>query len=168
MFFRTQVKIIAAVSLLASASTQAAPPAPSKSVSFGYVSPFTGPLKLLKTHLEHYNEQGLAVGPDAWYGSPLTVSCPNAAGCYVVVSANAQVYSFSSPRPVALGIQIGSYYSAPYNIKANQDDFTLLSYKVGTMVPKGDHKIMTRYIGAAGTPASLFEYTTEVSVYKPI
>ena len=164
---RSMIPTIAlAVSALLSVSTYAAgSDAAGKKGDVGTAA-FSGGLKLQKTWFETANASGaaLASGFNS-YGSTLNVSCTNAAGCYIIVNANAQVGAISTVNPSAISIKVnGASINAPFNTPVSTSSFTVMSYQTGIFVNTGNHVVTTDvYVTTATT---LYRYNTEVKLYK--
>ncbi len=87
----------------------------------------------------------------------------------MVVAAQAQIYGLRGAQPASMGVQIGSFFDGAKIRYLDNDSFNTLSYQTGTFVPKGTHRVMTSvYSGGIGAPTSLWNYSTEVRIYKAI
>ena len=127
---------------------------------------FSGALKLQKTYNEvgQGSGQALVAGFNP-YGSTLTVSCTNSAGCFLIVNANAQVRGVATANPTAIGIKVdGGYINAPFANVVSTTSFTVVSYQTGVAIPLGNHTVSTDFYTTQAT--NLYQYNTEVKLYK--
>ena len=127
---------------------------------------FSGGLKLQKTWFETASASGAALASGFNpYGSTLTVSCTNAAGCYIIVNANAQVGGVATVNPSAISIKVdGIAINAPFNTPVATTSFTVMNYQTGIFVATGNHVVTTEVYVTSAT--ALYRYNTEVKLYK--
>ena len=127
---------------------------------------FTGALELQKTYFETNSAGGAALvaGPNA-YGSVLNINCSNAAGCYVIINANAQVQGIATVNPSAITIKVDSAaINSPFNTPVSTSSFTVMNYMTGISVPLGNHTVSTEVY--VSSPTNLYRYNTQVKVDK--
>ena len=129
---------------------------------------FTGGLKVQKLYHEVGNAGGTAI-PAATitqYGSSLTVSCTNTAGCYILAEAEAQIAATASEASTALCIRVNgvSTDGCPFLTRSPTTGFTSFNHRGGVSVPVGTHVVTTHiYTGVAD---ALHNYNTQVTVAK--
>ena len=129
---------------------------------------FTSALKPLKVYHEVGNATGTAIpaGTITAYGSSQTVNCTATSGCYVMVSAEAQVAPTATESSTALCLKVDgqSTDSCPFLTRSSTSNYTSFSHRGGVSVGMGTHTVTTHvYVGVAAT---LFNYNTEVTLFK--
>lgn len=129
---------------------------------------YSGGMKLLKTYYEQSTANGMALPAATFttYGSTLTVPCPSATGCFILVESRAQVAGQAASGNVALCLDVDAltWDNCPFVERLPTTGFTMTSHQSGAEVTEGSHVIGTRIYTTVTT--QLHHYRTEVKVFK--
>ncbi len=129
---------------------------------------FSSALKPLKVYHEVGNAAGAAI-PAATitaYGSTQTVNCTATGGCYVMISAEAQIAPTATEASTALCVRVDGQSTdfCPFLTRSSTSGYTSFSHRGGVVVGLGTHTVTTHvYVGVA---AALHNFNTEVTLFK--